>query len=198
VAAFSAEDPALGRKREAALRKLAADLTGPQRAPTRIVRPKPTTSPVAVGDVVQVGADGGSRTALFVVTSLMEGYPPGSSWPVLAGLVWEGEDLPPHDDLFRLPLLRDVPLSFPNAAPVVSFRVMNGPTRGPRAFAHFGRVVASGVTRPDAPDLTMKIGPLEPEVSYSSWEGLGAFVGGEWYARCLALTREFMKPRATD
>jgi hypothetical protein len=194
VAAFSSYDLKLGRKRELALRKLAAELSGPQRQPTRMVRPKPQASPVQVGDVLRVDAADRSRVALFVVIALADGYPPGSHWPVLACLFWDGLVMPAASDLQRLPLLRDRPHAFANRGPVVDVRIVNGPSRGPRSWANFAKVVASGVGRPDAPDYrqtaTPAAGPDAPNVGYTTWEGLARFVGGDWYARCLALTAQ--------
>lgn len=87
------ESATLGRQREKVLRTLGEKLRGPQPAPKTIRRPKLRLSPLDVGDVVRVR---GARTgeALFVVVDIADTYPPGSTSPVVAGLLWDGDDVP--------------------------------------------------------------------------------------------------------
>ncbi len=195
VEAFMHEDPAQGRRRQQVIAKLASTLRGPQRPPTRISRPTATASPVAVGDVVRVKALNGSRSGYFVVVALADGWPPGSTWPVVAGLAWDGDGDPTIADLGSLPLLRDTALVWPEQGPVVDLHIVNGPSRGPRAWSNVAEVIAHGVARPDAPDPRRALERGGPNVAYMSWRTLAEWIGGEWHERRLSLTREDDKKR---
>lgn len=176
---------ALGRKRERALTALAAKLRGPQRAPTTLRRPRPTLSPLDVGDVVRIrGREGGA--GLFVVVDHSDAYPPGSTEPVVAGLLWDREEVPDDVELARLPLLHDA--DAPRSQ--LLHRVFS-PARGRNALANFGEVVAQGVMRTDAADhrKDQSRGFRDgPRVGHCTWLFLAGWIDGPWYRRCVEAT----------
>jgi hypothetical protein len=185
VEQFDPQDQARRRK---AITSLAEKLRGPQRAPVKLSRPRPQASPVAVGDVIRIR--GTKRLALFVVVGMREGWPPGSEWPVLAGLRWEGVEVPQPEDLLQLPLVRDRSESSLVPNPVVTYSAVSGPTRGPRSYPNFGEVVAHGIIRTDAPAIP-EAGSQDAQLQYAGWQNLPGWVEGEWYDRMLALTDQF-------
>jgi hypothetical protein len=191
VEQFDARDRARRRKAIAALEKR---LLGPQRAPVALKQAKAVPSPVSVGDVIKV--TGERRSALFLVVGSTSGYPPGTQWPVLAALRWDGDDVPPRAVLQKLPLVRDRSDSGHIKHPIVDFHAVSGPSRGPRSFPHFGTVVAQGILRPDSPRVP-EPGELNwyAMISYAGWPFLPGFVDGEWFERQLAITDEWEEAR---
>jgi hypothetical protein len=148
---FAEEDPKLGRRRQQALEELAAKMRGPQPRPTQLRRPKPHSSPLDIGDVVLIRGEDGASRGLFVVVHHAEGDPPGSTDPVVAALLWTGGPLPSEEEMSRLPLLVDEPLSFKIDHPVVTFyQVVRDPARGKMALSNFGEIVPHRVARPDS------------------------------------------------
>jgi hypothetical protein len=186
------ESAALGRGRERALRTLAEQLRGPQPRPKTLRRPKPRASPLDTGDVVRLR---GTRTgeALFVVVDQADTYPPGSTSPVLAALLWEGGDVPDDLTLAHLPILHDAeaPPFNPDKAPPPRqlLHVVQSPARGKHALAHFGEVVAKGIDRPDAADHREDDRRDGPRVDYCGWAFLANWIGESWYDRCVDVTR---------
>jgi hypothetical protein len=180
VARWAQDDPAGAKRRARALERLADRLRGPQRPPTKLRRPAVRTSPLDVGDVVHVRGESGE--ALLVVVDVAPAYPPGSTEPVLATLLWEGGPLPSRDELARLPLLLDDRND--RRGPRLSLTVAHTPTRGRMALANFGEVVERGVERPD-----VDVEAEKPYNLYSTWLSLSAWVGGPWFRRCVELTR---------
>lgn len=178
---FAEEDPRQGQKRRAVLAKLAAELRGPQRPPTRIVKPRPQASPIEPGDVVEVSGTGSARRrAYFAVLGLTDGWPPGSTWPVLVGLGWQRADTPTVDDFRTAPLVRDDPHGV-GGGPIVDFLILISPSRGPRKWSNFAKVVARGVERADSPDWRSKA--RAGTIGSMSWETLADWIDSEWYER---------------
>lgn len=200
VALFAAEDPKLGRKREEVLRQLATTLRGPQKPPNRLAQPRPQVTPLAIGDVVRIRGEQGSRQCFFVVLAHAKGWPPGSTWPVLGGLLWTGTGEPSPDELGRLPFLRDNPIVHADQGPVVDLHVVSGPTRGPRSFDKFASVIASGVRRPDAPDYeSAGATGRGARVGYTSWQTLSMWVDGDvWLPRVTKLTEAVLAAPISD
>jgi hypothetical protein len=191
VSLFAEEDPDQGTKRNAVLQKLATQLRGPQRAPTRIVKPKAQISPVGVGDVIEVTGSSAGRRAYFAVVGLDDGWPPGSTWPVLVGLGWREEETPTLEQLRDAPLVRD-DRGMGGGGPVVDYLTLIGPTRGPRHWANFARVIGTGLERPDAPDWRdeWKVGR-----GSMAWDTLADWIDTEWYDRRMDRTFHPRKPR---
>ena len=187
VSRFAEAGAAAGRQRERALARLAEKLRAPPRPPTKLRRPKPQLSPLAVGDVVRIRSENRSREALFVVVDHADAYPPGSTQPVVATLLWPGGHLPSADEMARLPLLLEEPQG-PRRKPAVHLSAVICPVRGKLALENFGDIVARGVVRRDAPDYRRSGTRGGPALFYSSWLNLAAWVGGSWYERCVELT----------
>ena len=189
VSRFAAEDPALGRKREAALRKLAVTLRGPQKPPTRLVQPKPQKTPLVIGDVIRVRGENGLRTAYFAVIAIADAWPRGSTWPVLAGLLWDSAAEPSADDLRRRPFLMDDRDPQLRGVPAIDVHVMAGPTRGPRSWDKFAAVVQRGIRRSDAPKFTpiMRVSG-GATVGITSWETLSMWIDSDWLKHQIAVT----------
>lgn len=192
VATFASDSPKLGAQRAAALQKLATTLRGPQRAPTRIVLPKPQPSPVGVGDLVRLSGPPEGPARFFLVVELSDGWPPGTKWPVLAGLLWDQDRDPTVEEATRAPLLRDtdgldkmrrVPLG-----PTVDLTIAIAPSRGPRSWDRFGTVIATGISRPDAPSRA-QMKDRGFSVGSTSWETIASWASGDWYSRVAAITR---------
>lgn len=189
------EEPTFAKQREKVLAKLAEKLRGPQPPPRTLRRPKFRSSPLDVGDVVHVRNEEGQ--GLFVVVALARSWSPPGEEPILAQLFWDGTEIPDDATLATLPLVHEEPEPFvlelhsaQYDGPVQVFCQVDSPTRGKNAFAHYGTLVARGVTRPDAAD------PMRdqsrgfgdgPVVYGTSWGGL--LVGEEWYARRVEATR---------
>jgi hypothetical protein len=174
------------RQRAKVLQSLAEKLRGPQRTPTTLRRPRPTLSPLDVGDVVRIrGTEGGA--GLFVVVDHSEAYPPGSTEPVVAALLWDGREVPDDPELGRLPLIRDA-----DAPRSQQLHRVFCPARGRNALANFGEVVAQGVLRPDAADYRrdQSRGFRDgPSVGHCTWSFLAGWIDGPWYRRCVEATR---------
>jgi hypothetical protein len=200
VAVFAAESPKLGEQRRVALAKLAATLRGPQRPPTRIVLPKAQPSPIGVGDLVRVLGPNRSRATYFVVIDLADGWPKGSKWPVMVGLLWDDARDPGPAEAATVPLLRSTDgldrLRTEPAQPMIMALTVSGPTRGPRAWSNFGSVIANGIRRGDAPNLSdRRASHLSGYfTSFVSWETLGYWADGgeDWYARAASLTTAYL------
>jgi hypothetical protein len=190
VARFAEEDAVLGRKREEALRRLAAKLRGPQRSPTGCRRPKPRISPLTKGDVIKIRGSDERSEGLFVVVDHADTYPPGSRDAVVAGLLWTGGAVPSPDEMARLPLLVEEPILRKPNRPVVSLYVVHHAVRGKIALSNFGEVVAHGVNRPDAPDHRKWDKPGGPRIGYGSWLYLANWLGTEAFHRSVQLTIE--------
>lgn len=190
VARFAEEDPALGRKRQDALRQLAAKLRGPQRPPTTARPSKPRISSLMKGDVIKVRGSDGRTEGMFVVVDHADAYPPGSSDAVVAGLLWTGGEVPSAQEMARLPLLLDEPILRKADPPVVSLYVVHSATRGKLALSNYGQVVAQGVDRRDAPDHRLWDNRGGPRIGYSSWLYLANWLGSDSFNRCIALTRQ--------
>lgn len=190
VALFAGEDAKLGTQRAVVLEKLAATLRGPQKAPTKLVQPKPRESPVAIGDLLRVRAAAGPAR-YFLVTGLTDGWPPGTRWPVMVGLLWDEDRDPTPAEVASLPFLRDTDgldrIRKVPQGPVIDMITAIGPSRGPRSWDKFATVIATGIRRSDAPDHTdeRKRGF---SVGSMSWETLGHWSSGDWYPRVAALT----------
>lgn len=200
IESFASESAKLGHQREAVLAKLAATLRGPQRSPTRIVQPKAQPSPVSVGDLVRVPGQGRTGGCYFVVIGLSDGWPKGTKWPVMVGLLWGETRDPDGLEAARVPLLRDSDgldeLRRVPADPMVHVLTVGAPSRGPRSWDKFGSVIARGISRRDAPNLaddraSHKTGFF---VTFVSWETLGFWAGGgdDWYARVATLTQGYL------
>ena len=197
VALFAEGDPKQAHKRQVVLDRLAADLRGPQRPPTRLVRKRPQPSPVDIGGVIEVTGTSTGRLGYFVVVGLQDGWPPGSKWPVLAGLGWRGETSPTIEDLRRVPLMKDDATAWPEHGPVLDYLILIGPSRGPRTWSRFARVIATGLERPDAPDHRVegKHGRGLPNIGSMSWETLANWMDTEWFDRRLDRTFQAARPR---
>ena len=186
------ESATLGRQREKVLRTLGEKLRGAQPPPKTLRRPKPRRSPLDVGDVVRVR---GERTgeALFVVVAMADTYPPGSTSPVVAGLLWDGGDVPDDTTLASLPILHDAepPPFHPTKVvpPHQLLHVVHSPMRGKRALDNVGEVVAKGVDRPDAADYRDDGRRDGPRVGYCDWIFLTRWIGESWHQRCVDVTR---------
>lgn len=171
--------PAAVRKREKVLRGLSERLRGPQRLPTRIRRPPVRTSPLGRGDVVRIRSIHDHSEGLFVVVGEEEGWPPGSTDPVVVALLWTGGEIPTPVEMARLPLVLE---EDPQTKEVRTFdEVVHTPTRGRLALSNYGDVVARGVARPDAPG--------GPRARFGTWSSLAHWVGGAWFSRSIELTR---------
>ena len=190
VPLFASDDAKLGAKRAEVLARLAALLRGPQKAPTKLVQPKPRKSPVAIGDLLRVRA-GGGPARYFLVTGLTDGWPPGTEWPVMVGFLWDKDRDPTPEEVDRLPFLRDTDgldrIRKSPQGPVIDVITAIGPSRGPRAWNNFATVIASGIRRADAPDHTTEE-KRGFRVGAMSWETLGQWSSGDWYPRVAALT----------
>lgn len=178
-ASYAESDGSFRGQRERALSDLAAKLRGPQRPPTPMKRPRPHPSPAAVGDVILIHGDKGDRDALFLVVRLTAGYPRGSIAPELVGLRWEGGQVPPAKDLEKVALLREW-----QTDSGVAVWMVQGPTRGPNAFAAVAKVVASGVRRSDVTEIVRQLaqphrgGRSAIRYALTSWRGMSAIVSG--------------------
>jgi len=191
---------ALARRRARVLHAFAEKLRGPQPQPRTPRRPNPQLSPLEVGDVVRVR---GERTgeALFVVVDLADTYPPGSTSPVVAGLLWEGGEVPDNQELTRLPILHDAvpPPMNPDRVPPPRqlLHIVDSPTRGKYALANVGEVVAKGVLRADAADYRQDVSlglPDGPDVGSNSWLFMARWIGESWHQRCIDVTRRMVEP----
>jgi Domain of unknown function (DUF4259) len=187
LARWADENPAAAKRRAKVLERLVERLRGPQRPPTKLRRPPVRTSPLAVGDVVHIRGREGE--GLFVVVDIAPGYPPGSTEPVVATLLWEGGPFPSRDEMARLPLLLDD--RDDRRGPRLSLTVAHTATRGRTALANFGKVVERGVGRPD-----VDVEAEKPYNSYATWLFLSKWVGGPWFRRCVELTRRLAGERA--
>jgi len=183
VRRFAAQDPALGRQRGKALDALAAKLLGPPRSPTRMVRSKPFLSPLEIGDVVLVLGKDGSNQALLVVVGIASSYPPGSTMPVLATLLWADEALPDTSTMARLPLLLDDSRRVYDRQnrPVLSLHAVMSPPTGTLAMPGSVEIIARGVRRLDIPDQTIWEERDGPILHQTSWAILSAWIGGADY-----------------
>jgi hypothetical protein len=200
VALFAAEDPKLGARREAALRALAATLRGPQKAPTRITQPRPQLTPLAVGDVIRVRGDRGIHSVYFVVVAHAEGWPPGSTWPVLAGFLWQEAATPSNAALATLPFLREDPIQWRDRGSVVYLFTMAAPSRGARSWDKFATVVAHGIHRADAPDYEHASATGRgAQVGSLGWQLLAKMIDSEWLPRVVAITEAHLtRPRGGE
>lgn len=182
-----------GRRRKA-VESLGKKLAGPQRATVKLKESKAQSSPVSVGDVIQVR--GQKRSVLYLVVGLTPGWPSGTQWPVVAALRTSGDEVPAAGELATAPLVRDRSMSGHIKDPVVDYEVVSGPSRGPRSFPNFGKVVAQGVHRPDAPRIP-EPGELnwDAKLAYTWWQSLPALIDGEAFERKLELTDEFEATR---
>jgi hypothetical protein len=189
VSLFAEADSQLAAKRQAVLQKLATQLRGPMRAPTRIVRPKAQLSPIDVGDVIEVTGSSSGRRGYFAVVGLEDGWPQGSTWPVLVGLGWREDKSPTFNELREAPLVRDDPLG--GGGPVVDYLTLIGPSRGPRNWANFARVIGTGLERPDAPDWRDE---WKVRHGSMSWDTLADWIDSEWYDR--RMDRTFNTPKS--
>jgi hypothetical protein len=123
-------------------------------------------------------------------------YPPGSTEPVVATLLWPGGDVPAAEEMARLPLLVEES-PFSRRKPVVRLTAVNSPPRGELALQNFGEVVASGVIRPDAPDHRRSGTGDGPLLSYWNWRGLAEGLDGESHKRSVELTTKELRRRGS-
>jgi hypothetical protein len=80
--------------------------------------------------------------------------------------------------------------------PVVDYHAVSGPSKGPRSFPNFGKVVAQGVRRPDAPRVSESGGwNWYAQLDYTAWQSLPTLIDGDWFERKLALTDEWERTR---
>jgi hypothetical protein len=171
---WETQSPTLAKQRAKALDRLATKLRGPQKLPVTLKRPRPRASRLGVGDVVHVRGEGGE--ALFVVVELGEGWPPGSTEPVVATLAWIGGALPTAEEMESLPLVLD-PEESRRRRPVVLLEKVLMASRGQLALAPFGEVVATGVRRRDAGI------ERSPRRISTSWRNIAAALGSERFRR---------------
>lgn len=177
----------LAKQRSKALHRLAAKLRAPQKPPVALRRPRPRVSPLELGDVVHVRGESGKSDGMFVVVDHADGWPPGSTDAVLATLLWTGGPLPSREEMVSLPLVLD---DEEGARPVLpTLHVVHSPGRGKLALANFGQVVERGIRRDDAPDHRGADARRGPRVGYCTWLFLAGWVEGEWFRRCVELTR---------
>jgi hypothetical protein len=184
------ENERLARRRAKVLAALGEKLRGPARAPTKLRRPKPHGPGLSLGDVVLIRGEKTDARALFVVVATVDAWPPGSDNPVVATLLWDGDDLPSAEQMQQLPLVRDDPrgMGHPHWGREhdVSLHGVWNPSRGKHALVHYGEVVARGVLRDDA--VAGRKVDFD-EISHSGWSFLSQWIEGEWYARCIELTK---------
>lgn len=181
------ETTSLAKPRAQALDRLAAKLRGPQKPPVALRLPRPRASPLTVGDVVRVRGEDGTSEALFVVVDEADAYPPGSTEPVLATLLWTGGPLPSREEMESLPLVLDDEDGARPALPTL--HVVYSPARGKLALANFGDVVTTGIRRADAPDHRGADARHGPPVGHCTWLFLSGWIPGAWFRRCVELTR---------
>ena len=187
LARWEESGPAAVARRRRALTRLAETLRGPQKSPTRLRRPRPQITPHAVGDVIRVRGEDGESEGLFVVVDHADGWPPGSRNAVLATLLWTGGPLPSRDEMHSLPLVVDDEDGARRPLPML--HIVHSPTSGRLALANFGEVVETDVQRRDAPDHRGADARRGPRVGYCTWVFLSGWVAGEWFRRCVELTR---------
>lgn len=176
-------------------------------------RPKPHGPRLELGDVVLVRGETTSARALFVVVTTVEAWPRGSENPVVASLLWEGTEVPSPDEMKRLPLLHDdkwhgLDLDRPDwgRAYEVSLHGVWNPSRGQHALVHYGEVVAHGIHRTDDVQRrgSGRRGRLRriprsgttleaTELGHCNWSFLAGWIEGEWYARCIELTKRIYR-----
>lgn len=154
-------------------------------------RPRPTSSPFAVGDVALVR--GTDASALLITVGFGEAWPPGSFEAVWATLLWDWEtvDVPAPAELRMLPyVVRYAPLAGRQElamgivdAVEVEFDLVQvmSPASGKLAFANFGEIVARGVIRSDFPAVT-------EWVAHASWAGVAATTNAAWLRERFRLT----------
>ena len=131
---------------------------------------------------------GTAGEGLFVVVDESdEAHPPGSTEAVVATLLWAGGELPSMESMRTLPLLLDDEGGA--RSPQMILHILFSPTRGKQAFNNFGEVVHKGLLRPDAADFRNGDRPDGPRVGWATWTFLAKWVGGEWFQRCVELTR---------
>jgi len=169
-------------RRRRALDRLAATLRGPQRPETKLRRPRVRRSPLAIGDVVRVRGEDGESEGLFVVVDHADGWPPGSTEPVVVTLAWPGGPLPTPEQMQTLPLVLDSDDSRPRRPVALVEKVLTA-THGKLALAGYGKVVATGVRRrDDAIDRSQRR-------FSTTWRGIAHWVGSERFRRELELAR---------
>ena len=181
-------DPSTRRKRRQAVDALAGRLRGSPRPPTRMARPAVLSSPLEIGDVIRLPSATGARHALFVVVGIAEAYPPGSTQPVVATLLWDRPGLPEPRGLEHLPLLLDEPLAFPSDGAVVSLFALYSTSRGKTAMPRTAEMIARDVRRPDAPDYRDHVKRRGPVLGYTSWGPLMEWLDSDGYSRQVELT----------
>jgi hypothetical protein len=101
-----AGNPKQHKKRQAVLAKLEEQLRSPQPAPTRIPKRFRDTCVWEVGEVIGYRLRSG-KWALFRVISYHSDK--GGTAPICELLDWVGDEIPPHDELAKLPVRRTGP-----------------------------------------------------------------------------------------
>jgi hypothetical protein len=182
LARWEESGPDAVARRKRALDRLGASLRRPQRPATKLRRPRVRRSPLAIGDVVRVRSEDGPAEALCIVVDLDEGWPPGSTEPVVVTLSWQGGPLPTPEEMETLPLLLDSEESRPRRPVALVEKVLTA-TRGTLALAGYGEVVATGVRRRDD-----TIDRSQRRIS-TTWRGIAHWIGSDRFRRELELAR---------
>lgn len=153
--------------RKAALTKLRATLTGPQKPPTKVRRPWSHVTDLAVGDVLAYTRPDGKQ-ALFRVARIDE-QRVGAA-PILRQLDW---DKPARPSMRKLRRLRTLPETRPmSQQPSVSFRVARHRKKDPDwndvGFSHISRVDGAKDDSSFAPR------------TYADWAALARNLDNRW------------------
>jgi hypothetical protein len=149
-----------------------------------------------VGDLLRVAGAPDGPARYFLVVDQSDGWPPGTKWPLLAGLLWDEARDPTPDEAARAPLLRDTDgldrIRRVPQGPMVNLTIAIGPSRGPRTWDNFATVIAQGIRRTDVPDHRKREGGFS--VGSTSWETIGLLGSSpEWYPRVSALTKSALE-----
>jgi hypothetical protein len=183
VKRFAEDDPALGRQRQAVIDRLAEKLRGPEKSPVRLRRAKPKETDLRVGDVLSVRGLTTDRRVIFAVVGIAAGWPPGTTWPVVAPLRWVEDGLPPIDVIPKLPRLIGPPALGEKPRPVLFVQPESKRFGGWRDFAE---LIARGVVRRDLPDPPRE--KKQPwNAAYGSWESTAIWVD-HWFDNAVEMT----------